>query len=117
MGFFQRLSQGLKKTKDTMMRQLSSLFSSSKLDGDFYEELEDIPNWRWVWETKMLPLCKTVWEKYRFSSAHRRAAVSYNNLGDISKAEGDLSGARKYFEFALEINKQLTEESPTSENR
>lgn len=42
MGFFQRLSQGLKKTKDTMMRQLSSLFSSSKLDGDFYEELEEL---------------------------------------------------------------------------
>lgn len=42
MGFFQRLSQGLKKTKDTMMRQLSSLFSSSKLDNDFYEELEEL---------------------------------------------------------------------------
>lgn len=85
--------------------------------GDFYEELEDIPNWRWVWETKMLPFCKTVWEKYRFLSALRYVAVSYNKLGDISKTEGNLQAARKYFELSLEIIKQLVDEAPTIQNR
>ena len=85
--------------------------------GDFYKELEDIPNWRWVWETKILSLCKTVWEKYQFSSAHQCISISYERMGDILKAEGNLSASRKYYELDLEISKQLAEESPTIEMR
>ncbi len=42
MGFFQKLSAGLKKTKDGLMRALDDLFTSSELDDDFYEELEEL---------------------------------------------------------------------------
>ena len=85
--------------------------------GNFYEELEDIPNWRWVWQNKMLPLCKTVWKEYHFSSAHRRVAVSYDKLGDILKVQGNLPSARKYYELETDIFQQLAKESPTMENR
>ena len=117
-GFFKRLVSGLTKTRDNIVAGFDSIFSGfSSIDDDFYEELEDIPNWRWVWQNKMLPLCKTVWEEYQFPSAHRRAAVSYNMLGDISQAEGNLQAARKYYELEIGIFKQLAEEYPTMQTR
>lgn len=43
MGFFEKLKNGLKKTKDALMKPVNSLFSSyDKVDDDFYEELFDI---------------------------------------------------------------------------
>ncbi len=43
MGFFERLRQGLAKTKNFFAKQLDNLFSSfTKIDEDFMEELEEI---------------------------------------------------------------------------
>lgn len=43
MGFFEKLKNGLKKTKDALMKPVNTLFSSyDKVDDDFYEELFDI---------------------------------------------------------------------------
>lgn len=43
MGFFKRLVAGLTKTRDNIISGIDSIFSgSSKIDDDFYEELEEI---------------------------------------------------------------------------
>ncbi len=43
MGFFDKLKQGLKKTKNALVGKLDSLFSSyDKIDDDFYDELMDV---------------------------------------------------------------------------
>lgn len=42
MGVFNRISSGLKKTKESFSKKLYSLFSGRSLDDDFYEELEYI---------------------------------------------------------------------------
>ena len=42
-GFFKRLVSGLTKTRDNIAAGFDSLFSGfSKIDDDFYEELEEI---------------------------------------------------------------------------
>ena len=42
MGFFEKLKNGLKKTKDSMMGRIESLLHSfSKIDEDLFEELEE----------------------------------------------------------------------------
>lgn len=41
MGFFEKLKAGLKKTKDSLFGGLSGLFSGSKIDEEFYDELEE----------------------------------------------------------------------------
>ncbi len=41
MGFFDKLKQGLAKTKSNLMGGLNVLFSGSKLDDDFFDELEE----------------------------------------------------------------------------
>ena len=41
-GFFARLKEGLKKTRDNIARGIDRLFSGSAIDEDFYEELEEI---------------------------------------------------------------------------
>ena len=42
MGFFQKLSDSLRKTKDNLVRALTSLFRSSSLDDNFYDELTEL---------------------------------------------------------------------------
>lgn len=41
MGFFEKLKQGLQKTKDGLFGGLNSLFSGSEITDDFYDELEE----------------------------------------------------------------------------
>lgn len=42
MGFFEKIKNGLKKTRDSMVRQVESvLHSFTKIDEDFFEELEE----------------------------------------------------------------------------
>ena len=42
-GFFQRLKEGLTKTRDNIVAGMDSIFSGfSKIDEDFYEEIEEI---------------------------------------------------------------------------
>ena len=41
MGFFEKLKQCLKKTKESLFGGLGALFSSSEIDDDFYDELEE----------------------------------------------------------------------------
>ena len=42
MGFFDKLKAGLTKTKESLMGGINSLFSGSKIDDDFYDELEEV---------------------------------------------------------------------------
>lgn len=42
MGFFEKIKNGLKKTKDSMVKQVESVINSfTKIDEDFFEELEE----------------------------------------------------------------------------
>lgn len=42
MGLFEKLKNGLKNTKDSLVGKLSSLFAKSKkIDDDFFDELEE----------------------------------------------------------------------------
>ena len=41
MGFFDKIKQGLTKTRDALSNTLGSIFSGSEIDDDFYEELEE----------------------------------------------------------------------------
>ena len=41
MGFFEKIKQGLTKTRQNLGATLSSVFSASELDDDFYDELEE----------------------------------------------------------------------------
>ena len=41
-GFFSKLAEGLKKTRDSLSDKVGAVFSAfSKLDDDFYDELEE----------------------------------------------------------------------------
>ena len=43
MGFFEKLKNGLKKTKDALLKPVDKLFGSTdRVDDDFFEELEDL---------------------------------------------------------------------------
>ena len=42
MGFFSKLKNALKKTKDSLSSALSNLFSKNKIGDEFYDELEEI---------------------------------------------------------------------------
>ena len=41
MGFFDKIKQGLSKTRDALSGTLGSIFTGSEIDDDFYEELEE----------------------------------------------------------------------------
>ena len=40
MGFFSKIAQGLKRTKEAFSKKIYELFKGRALDDDFYEELE-----------------------------------------------------------------------------
>lgn len=42
MGFFSKLKNALKKTREGLSSALSNLFSKNKIGNEFYEELEEI---------------------------------------------------------------------------
>ena len=41
MGFFSRIAEGLKKTKENFSDKIKAVFSTAKLDDDFFDELEE----------------------------------------------------------------------------
>ena len=41
MNFFQKIIQGIKKTKDAFSKKLFFAFSARELDDEFYENLEE----------------------------------------------------------------------------
>ncbi len=41
MGFFDKIKQGLSKTRDALNNTLSNVFTGSEIDDDFYDELEE----------------------------------------------------------------------------
>lgn len=101
------------QTEDTFVKLTDTLWDLR----DFYKKLEGIPAKRWIWENKMLPLCKTAWENNGFSKARIYTIVCYESLGNRCNERGEFSEARKYYELALKMNKQLAEEEPTIKNR
>ena len=43
MGFFEKISKGLKKTKESVIRQMDQMFGSfTKVDEELFEELEEL---------------------------------------------------------------------------
>ena len=43
MGFFSKIGQGLKKTRDSLMQSVNSMLHSfTKIDEELFEELEEI---------------------------------------------------------------------------
>ena len=42
MGFFSKIKEGLKKTKEAIAYKLNKLFTGGVLTDDFYDELEEI---------------------------------------------------------------------------
>ena len=40
MGFFSKIKDGLKKTKESLGKKIFEAFKARELDDDFYEELE-----------------------------------------------------------------------------
>ena len=40
MGFFDKIKQGLKKTKENISKKIFEVFKAKALDEEFYEELE-----------------------------------------------------------------------------
>ena len=42
MGFFKKIGNALKKTRESIARKIDSLLSHGELDDDFYDELTDI---------------------------------------------------------------------------
>ncbi len=49
-----------------------------------------------------------------FSRAQRNLSISYEKLGDVCVTQGDLPGAKDYYQKALEISQKLAEASPDS---
>ena len=41
MGFFKKIAEGIKKTKDAFSKKLFFAFSARELDDEFYENLEE----------------------------------------------------------------------------
>ena len=41
MGFFDKIKQGLTKTRDALSNTLGNVFTASEIDDDFYDELEE----------------------------------------------------------------------------
>ncbi len=42
MGFFKKIADALKKTRESIRRKMDSLLSGGELNDDFYDEMEDI---------------------------------------------------------------------------
>ena len=41
MGFFDKIKQGLTKTRDALSSTLGNVFTANEIDDDFYDELEE----------------------------------------------------------------------------
>ena len=59
-------------------------------------------------------VCQRMMTRYD-GRQERQLSISYNRLGDICKAQGDLSGAKDYYLKALAISERLAAESETTE--
>lgn len=49
--------------------------------------------------------------------SRRDLSVSYNKLGDIRQAQGDLAGAKAFYEQCLAVSERLAAETGTPEAR
>ena len=46
MGFFNKIKEGLKKTRDAVIGQIDSMLKSfTKIDDELFEELEELLEW------------------------------------------------------------------------
>ena len=70
MGFFEKLKQGLSKTRDDFNNKLSQVFSMGrKIDEEFYEELEELL-FRRTWA------CKQRWNFANGCARLRKNSIS-----------------------------------------
>ncbi|MBR3919222.1 MAG: toll/interleukin-1 receptor domain-containing protein, partial [Clostridia bacterium] len=85
--------------------------------GGFIYELRNIEKAKSVY-AKMHEFSVSALKKYPESRVLKRdLSVSYNNLGAICKAEGNLTKAKEYYEKSLKIREILAKETNTVEAR
>ena len=73
MGFFEKLKQGLSKTRDDFNNKLSQVFSMGrKIDEEFYEELEETLIQADVGVQTAVELCERLREIEKNSISERR---------------------------------------------
>ena len=76
MGLFQKIKQGLKKTRDSLMNPLNSLFRSfTRIDEDLFEELEEILIMGDVGATTSAHICEQLRRRVKETGTTDPAAV------------------------------------------
>ena len=76
MGFFQKIKQGLKKTRDSLMNPINSLFRSfTRIDEELFEELEEILIMGDVGANTSARICEQLRKKVKETGTTDPAAV------------------------------------------
>ncbi len=99
-------------SEDSAIRYLNAVWNL----GDYIHELRNLAEAKKVY-TQMLDVCLKIYSNHFFGFIKRYIAVSYNKLGDISKAEGDIAGAKGYYAKSLGINEAIATETGTVQSR
>ena len=84
--------------------------------GDYIYELQQITDAEAVY-VEMYSACEEMNERFATNRTKRNLSVSYNNLGDIAKAQGKLDAAKVFYEKGLAIREAIARESGTVEAR
>lgn len=81
MGFFDKIKQGLKKTKDSMVKQVEVIINSfTKIDEEFFEELEEALIMSDVGVATSTKICQTLRERVK-----QTGETDPNNIKDMIK--------------------------------
>ncbi len=96
-GFFQRLTEGLTKTRQNIMSGLDSIFKSSEIDEDFYEELEETLIMADIGTKATSDIIESLQEKVRENKI-KEAAACRQLLIDSMKEQMSLSDNAYEFE-------------------
>lgn len=81
MGFFDKIKQGLKKTKDSMVKQVEVIINSfTKIDEEFFEELEEALIMSDVGVATSTKICQTLRERVK-----QIGETDPNNIKDMIK--------------------------------
>ncbi len=91
-------------------------FSSLWHLGDAWYEMRRLEPAAHAYQS-MSAVSERMLEQFAGAYWNRSLNVSYNKLGNICKAEGNLSEAKAWYEKALEINEALSRETGTVEAR
>ena len=102
-------------TADPTEDNQSNLFWVIIKCGDYYNELAKLIKAKEKYE-QAIALFGTAELSTLSHNQRRNYSVSCNRIGNICKAEGDLSGAKVYYEKGLEISVALADKTGTAES-